>query len=316
MVLPTLKISRRTLRKLLVVSLLAILGVSLLVAVTAYRVEEETEVRKVKYELIHDYRYAVRAVLKPTILYGNVTELSVEEGRLFYNIIKWFEISLNYRLVPKVGEVTDAGGRYRVVLRINSSNGWIKELTLINWTDFSGRGLKEAVKLNLTEVLGLAVAIEEELRLKPREYELALITEIKEELRVADISGEESVKEDLKLPLIMSLIPRDGVVKLESTKGTLSSADYLVERKENYLNVLGFYTSVRDARRFSVAALLASAVGLIAAISLVKVEKVLSHQEIVRKFRESMIEGEIMLHKKLVKVKVGDIKELFTLAER
>lgn len=152
-------------------------------------------------------------------------------------------------------------GEYRVDLEIRAGDdGWSKVVPLVEPAPFGGTQLALSVPVDLERVRALIAVVEDETGFEPGSYQLTVIPEIRLRGRVGDLPVDEVYAPPFRLSWFRSYLVLDG----ELSRSEARTMTEPIARPAR-LGLLGLDVPVGTARVVTIAGLVASLLGLVAA---------------------------------------------------
>jgi len=253
-----MKVSRWTAASAVFVALLVL---SLYACYSFMRMPSTRSKNTVDLQYTQRADYSYTAIVKPSLLYDNRTEISTGEP-LYIKLVEHLNITLHYNLTqtPKTVEMTDATLKCEVSAALRSGD-WTKTY-LQKPRKAEPLSFADTYTLNITEIEGIVETIGEETGISVPTYSY----EIRPHIHLKASAGGETIEQEFNPTLTVKF--EGGKIEFEGLTSTQPESITHQETEAATWSLLRWTAAVEDMRKASIitsislAALLAASIHL------------------------------------------------------
>ena len=260
---------------------------------------------------LHSAEYNYTAIVKPSLLYDNRTEISTGEP-LYLKLVEELNITLQYNLTqtPKTVEMTDTTLTCGVSATL-SGGDWAKTYPLKPGT-VKPLSFNDTYTLNIKEIEGIVDAIGEETGTRVYEYTY----EIQPRITLEASAGGEPVEEEFTPTLTIKF--EGGRIEFEGLRNAKTGAVTHLETEATTWSLLGLTVAVSAMRTVSILASISLSVLLATSIRFTLLERASRPflERLGGDIREKIIEASEPPERiERATIKVGSIEDLAKVSE-
>lgn len=297
---------RRTLLLILGIAL----AISLIMTVVTYKTPTTITTKTTVSKIVHEASFSYTVKVVPALIYGNATELG-EGIPLYLKLLREIDLTMSYKAWSPEG-IAKIKGSVTPLLELRSGS-WTKTMKLTESIPINETKTTMNVNLNISDILHTIGIIEEETGVRVDKYNISVIMTISEDMTLQN--GRE-YKQEFKPAYSLKVEEDRGRVTVGNTEQRKVFEDTNTNTYKTYVTLGTISTPTTTARlSFTAASAILAPVFTVMALRSKNKNEKSEADEIMEKYGDIIIEGEVTNSKNNILINVRNFKKIAELSE-